>query len=91
MDNNKTAGSADKGGAEEKVVTAEVWGDYVNFKELLYSLAICTAGALGGYIIAPDTPPKPLFFGLAGVLIGFIICTIVFKPKRNLIYEEGND
>lgn len=68
---------------------AEVWGDVVRVKELLLSLLICTVGSLGGYLIAPPEPPKPLFFGLAGVIIAFFICSFLFKPKRIIKEEEG--
>lgn len=75
----------------KNVQLVEVWGDVVDFKELLFSLAICTIGALGGYIIAPNEPPKPLMFGLLGVFIGFIICTFTFKPKREVIEGEVSE
>lgn len=74
---------------KKKYELSEVWGDVVDFKEMLFSLIICTIGALGGYIIAPNEPPKPLIFGLVGVVIAFVICSITFKPKRDIkIVEE---
>jgi hypothetical protein len=60
----------------------EVWEDLVRIKDLVFSLFICSITTLGGYFIAPNDPPKPLFYGLIGALIGFGICSIVIKPKR---------
>jgi len=64
----------------------EVWEDLVHIKDLVISLLICTITTLGGYFIAPNDPPKPLFYGLIGALIGFGICSIIIKPKR--IFKE---
>lgn len=68
----------------------EVWEDLVNIKDLVVSLIICSTTSLGGYFIAPNEAPKPLFFGLSGAIIGFIICSILVKPKRTFI-EEGKE
>jgi len=68
----------------------EVWEDFVSIKDLVISLIICCILTIGAYLLAPNDPPKPLFFGLSGALIGFIICSVIIKPKRNLIEtEEG--
>ncbi|MEG9295867.1 hypothetical protein V6B33_05355 [Mangrovibacillus sp. Mu-81] len=66
----------------------EVWEDLVKIKDLVISLIICSITTLGGYLIAPNEPPKPLLFGLAGALIGFILCSVMIKPKRNFRYED---
>ena len=50
--------------------------------DLVLSLFICSIAALGGYFIAPNEPPMPLFFGLIGALIGFGFSIFVVKPKR---------
>lgn len=68
----------------------EVWEDLVNIKDLVLSLILCSVTTLGGYFIAPKHPPKPLFFGLAGAIIGFVICSILIKPKRTFI-ETNQD
>jgi hypothetical protein len=60
----------------------EVWEDLVRIKSLVLSLLICSFTSLVGYFIAPNDPPKPLFFGLIGALLGFIICSYFVKPKR---------
>ena len=73
---------------KEGQVLAEVWEDVVDVRELLLSLLISTIGALGGYIIAPDVAPYPLICGLTGSLLAFVVCAVLFKPKRELIDEE---
>ncbi|MGJ9459530.1 hypothetical protein [Oceanobacillus sp. CF4.6] len=66
----------------------EVWEDVVDIKDLLLSILLCTATAMGAYLIAPDDPPKPLLYGLVGVVIGFVISSIIIKPKRTLRFED---
>ncbi len=61
----------------------EVWEDLVSIKDLVKSLLICTVTTLGAYFIAPNEPPKPLFFGLIGAFAGFVICSLIIKPKRS--------
>ncbi|MGO1370035.1 MAG: hypothetical protein ACTHVE_08520 [Senegalia sp. (in: firmicutes)] len=63
----------------------EVWEDIVNIKDLIISLIICTMTTFIAYILAPNEPPKPLFFGLTGAIIGFVICAVFIKPKRIFI------
>ncbi|MBO0993821.1 hypothetical protein [Bacillus sp. SD088] len=69
----------------------EVWEDLVNLKELILSLVICSVTTLGAYLLAPAEPPKPLFFGLAGAIVGFIIISIIVKPKRTFEMIEDED
>ncbi|SEI88185.1 hypothetical protein SAMN04488127_0697 [Bhargavaea ginsengi] len=66
----------------------DVWGDSVDLKDLLISIVLCITGTLGGYIIAPNEPPMPLVFGLAGGVIAFIACSVFIRPKRNVHAEE---
>jgi glycopeptide antibiotics resistance protein len=75
----------------EKEKYVEIWEDNVHIKDLLVAMALCIGFALGGYLFAfGDTPP--LIFGLAGGVIGFIISSIIIKPKRQLtVMEEGED
>jgi hypothetical protein len=60
----------------------EVWEDLVNIKSLVLSITLCSITTLGGYFLAPNDPPKPLFYGLIGALAGFILASIIVKPKR---------
>jgi hypothetical protein len=69
----------------------EVWEDLVSIKDLVLSLSVCSITALSGYLIAPNTPPKPLFFGLGGAFIGFVICALLIKPKRDLRERDLED
>ena len=59
----------------------EDWEDLVNINDLVQSLFICSITALGGYFIAPNEPPMPLFFGLIGALIGFGISILIAKLR----------
>lgn len=69
---------------EEKNI--EVWEDIVNIRDLIFSLIISSVTTLGGFLIAPDDSSKPLIFGLIGAVLGFIICSLLFKPKRTFEY-----
>ena len=70
----------------------EVWEDLVSIKDLIICLVISTVTSLGGYLIAPsDHPTKPLVYGLIGTVIGFIITSIIVKPKRNFRYVNKED
>lgn len=66
----------------------EVWLDTVSIRDLAISLALTTALTLGGYIVAPGPAPQPLVFGLVGSLIGFVISTVTFRPKRELVIDD---
>lgn len=76
---------------QEQNDNIEIWEDYVHIKDLIISLAICAITTLGGYLIAPNEPPKPLIFGLVGAVVGFIISSILIRPKRTFEYVEKED
>ncbi|TMN22469.1 hypothetical protein FH966_05825 [Lentibacillus cibarius] len=65
----------------------EVWEDLVRIKDLVISLVICSGTSLGGYLIAP-ADREPLIFGLVGAVTGFIISSIIIRPKRTFHYTE---
>lgn len=69
----------------------EVWADLVNIKDLVLALIITSVFTLGAYFIAPNEPPKPLYFGLIGSIVGFIISSILIKPKRKFETVENGD
>ncbi|WP_117149389.1 hypothetical protein [Paraliobacillus zengyii] len=69
----------------------EVWADLVNIKDLVVALVITSVTTLGAYFIAPNEDPKPLFFGLIGALIGFVISSFLIKPKRNFDEAESEE
>ncbi|WP_246569877.1 hypothetical protein [Lentibacillus saliphilus] len=66
----------------------EVWADLVKIKDLVLSIIISSMTTLGGYLLAPDDPPKPLIFGLIGAIVGFVISSFLIKPKRTFKYVE---
>ncbi len=76
---------------ETKEQNVEVWEDLVSIKDLVLSLIICSVTTLGGYLVAPAEPPKPLIFGLLGALLGFIVCSFIIKPKRAFNYEDREE
>ncbi|CQR48434.1 hypothetical protein BN1058_02803 [Paraliobacillus sp. PM-2] len=69
----------------------EVWADLVNIRHLVFALVLTSAFTLGAYFIAPNEEPKPLYFGLIGSLIGFIISSMVIKPKRKFKTVENGE
>ncbi len=69
----------------------EVWEDNVKIQDLLIAMTLCIALSLGGYIVAPGEAPQPLIFGLIGGVIGFIISSIIIKPKRKISYLEKEE
>lgn len=77
--------------AEKEKVNIEVWEDLVSIKDLVLTLLICSFTTLGAYFLAPNEPPKPLFFGLLGALIGFVITCFIINPKRILQIEKSEE
>lgn len=73
---------------KKEAINIEVWEDLVNIKDLMLCMLICSVTALGGYLVAPNESQKPLLFGLVGIVIGFLICSVLVKPKRTLRYED---
>ncbi|WP_071394138.1 hypothetical protein [Bacillus tuaregi] len=69
----------------------EVWEDLVSIKDLVRALLIMSLTTMGAYFLAPNDPPKPLFFGLVGALIGFILTSFIIKPKRILQEVESEE
>lgn len=69
----------------------EIWADLVNIKDLLLSITICLVFTLGAYFIAPNKAPMPLFFGLGGAVVGFILTSCLIKPKRIVKEESDGD
>ncbi|WP_139904746.1 hypothetical protein [Clostridium thermarum] len=72
-------------------VNIEIWEDLVRIRDLVIAIFICIFTTLGGYLIAPEEPPKPLFLGLTGAIAGFVISTILIKPKRVIKEEPQED
>jgi hypothetical protein len=69
----------------------DIWGDHVALKDLGISVLLCVGLTLGGYLLAPSDPPQPLIFGLVGGVIGFIISSIVIKPKRKVTQDAEEE
>ncbi|HLS53161.1 MAG TPA: hypothetical protein VK031_04255 [Tissierellaceae bacterium] len=66
----------------------ELWGDVVDIKHLIYSILISAISTMGAYFFAPaNNNTKGLFYGLMGAVLGFIISTFIFKPKRIIKFQ----
>nr|WP_236671738.1 hypothetical protein [Enterococcus sp. BWB1-3] len=61
----------------------------VAIKDLIISIIICSGFTMGAYFIAPSSDQtKQLFFGLGGAVAGFLISTLLIKPKRTVQEEK---
>ncbi|WP_232510312.1 hypothetical protein [Paenibacillus crassostreae] len=77
---------------KDKINMVEVWGDVVELKSLVLAIMIASVSTMGAYFLAPgDNRTSQLLFGLAGAVIGFIISTVLIKPKRILTLEENQE
>lgn len=74
---------------EQRTRYLNVWDDTVGGRDLLLSLCISTPLTLGGYLLAPGPAPMPLMLGLGGALMGFLINSLLFRPKRRLDFGKG--
>lgn len=66
-----------------------IWGDHVNIRDLGISMTLCVILSLVGFMWAPGDI-EPLITGLAGGIVGFMISSIIIRPKRNII-EIGKE
>ena len=66
----------------------EVWEDLVSIKDLVISLIICLVTTLGLYFISAKQWFNPVIFWVVWSVLGFGICSFLFKPKRNFIKDE---
>ncbi len=67
----------------------EIWGDIVELKALVLAIIISSTTTMGSCFFAPKGhQTKELFFGLGGAVLGFIISTILIKPKRDINIEK---
>ncbi len=60
----------------------EVWNDLVSPRDLTWSLAICGGATVAALLIATLLSSSLFFWGLGGSVAGFIICAVMFSPKR---------
>lgn len=67
----------------------EIWGDIVDVKSLIISIIISSISTMGLYFLAPNgNHMMELFLGLAGAVLGFIISSIIIRPKRIITFEN---
>lgn len=75
---------------------AQVWGDTVTLNHLGKALLICMTLSGGIHVLAhqllPTTAPNQrllmLLAGLAGCLLGGVLCTVLFTPKRRVVHGQ---
>ena len=73
-------------------ILVEIWDDVVDIVSLVKSLLITSFFTMGSYFIAPSQHrPSQLLFGLLGAVLGFIISSLLFKPKRHITIKEQNN
>ncbi len=76
----------------KKSEMVEIWGDVVEIKSLVFSIVISVISTMGLFSLAPSgDKTKQLFFGLFGAVLGFVISTLIIKPKRNIILEKNKE
>ncbi len=70
----------------------EIYGEYVELRELFIALLITTAFAFAGYLVAPyvitnEQMVKALSitFGVLGAFIGGAIASLFIEPKREVL------
>lgn len=69
----------------------EIWGDVVEIRSLIIAIIISVVFTMGSFALAPDDRTKELFFGLIGAVLGFVISTLLIKPKRTISIEKNKD
>lgn len=69
----------------------EIWEDLVNMKDLVLALTISSVTTLSGYFLASDESTQSLIFGLLGALTGFILSSLLIKPKRILQEQDSEE
>jgi len=84
---------------EENKEYVEVLGDTVYGKHMIITIIVSVFLGLGGFLLGqqifPNIAPEnmvnsySLLLGIAGLVIALLINSILFKPKRKLIEEEG--
>lgn len=88
----------------EKPIYADVWGDTVNLKHLVFGMIIGIVISLAFYIgalklIQANFPKLPanlmtaysLLMGIVGCIISAVVSAKLFKPKRTLNEEEFSE
>ena len=73
---------------KDKKQMVEIWGDVVEIKFLVMAIVISGISTMVGYFLASNDKANQLFLGLGGAVLGFIISTILIKPKRIINIKE---
>ncbi|WP_460125862.1 hypothetical protein [Pseudomonas sp. S2_C03] len=79
----------------------EVWGDTVDSRHLIYSIAIGAMVSLGAFFVAQQVLAHwvasaqmarayAMLVGIVGCLAGGAISAALFKPKRHVVEEQAD-
>ncbi|MGJ0184283.1 hypothetical protein [Corynebacterium glyciniphilum] len=68
----------------------EVWNDLVSTRDLTWSLLICGVTTALALLIATALSSSEFFWGLGGAVVGFVVCVVVFTPKRVVRIIDGS-
>ena len=88
------------GPAESGSQLAEVWGDVVSRPQLGKAILIGATCSVSAYfaaldVIVPLTTTSTIgramamFCGVAGALLGGLLCSLLFPPKRTLVVDRA--
>ena len=67
----------------------EVWGDLVSVRDLVLSLAIAVIAVAAATGMSAVLRQPPLFWGLGGAVVGFVVNTLLVRPKRDVRIVDG--
>lgn len=72
----------------------KIWGEHISLKQLLLATLnslffVLISLLFSKYVVKNNN--LDLLFGLLGILISFVINTILFKPKRNIKIIKGEE
>lgn len=77
---------------ESKVKLIKVWGDVVDIASMSKSMLIASITTMAGYFLAPaNNRPAQLLLGLMGALLGTMINSWLFRPKRVVTTKEESN
>lgn len=67
----------------------EIWGDVVSIKSLVSAIVIVVTSTMLFYAIGGQGDrTRELFSGLLGAVAGFILVSLIIKPKREISVED---
>ncbi len=69
----------------------EIFGDMIDFKDLIISIIVISTTTMVAHLMAPEgNRPLGLLFGLSGTIVGFIAMALIIKVKRVITMEDNH-